>query len=328
MVKNSLIVLLVLVALGVTTLAWKQYQELVGLRAAAMNATERADFQKSVWDAKKRVQQLEAQLAVYRSQAMEGGETAAPIEPAVAGSAQNRMISEAVSGWLAAMNDPEAQRLSALQQRAQISSRYAGLFRSLALPSDKLAQMKDLLLEKLTARNDVMMAAAQQGINPLTNPGELRRLESELQAEIDNKIKATLGADGFAQFQTYQQTQGQRGVVGQLQESLSYTSTPLSTAQSEQMVQILGSTGPARGGAANGNANNGTVTDATIAAAQGVLSPPQVQALQEIQRQQQAGAELQRLLRQGQGGAVGGGLQGALNGGGLMLPRGRGPGGG
>jgi len=328
MVKNSLIVLFALVALGVATLAWKQYQELVGLRAAAMNANERADFQKSVWDAKKRVQQLEAQIAVYRSQALEGGEAAAPIETAVAGSAQNRMISEAVSGWLAAMNDPEAQRLSAVQQRAQISSRYAGLFRSLALPPDKLAQMKDLLLEKLTARNDVMLAAAQQGINPLTNPGELRRLEAELQAEIDNKIKATLGADGFVQFQAYQQTQGQRGVVSQLQESLSYTATPLSAEQSAQMVQILGSTGPARGGAASGNSNNGTVTDATIAAAQGVLSPPQVQALQEIQQQQQAGAELQRLLRQGQGGAIGGGLQRAIDGGGLMLPRGRGPGGG
>jgi hypothetical protein len=326
--KNTLIALLALVALGVSVLTWRQYQELVGLRAAAMNASERADFQKSVWDAKKRVQQLEAQLAVYRSQALEGGEPGAPAVAPVAGNAQNRMINDAVNNWLATMNDPEAQRLTALQQRAQISSRYAGLFRSLALPPDKLAQMKDLLLEKLTARNDVMLAAAQQGINPLTNPGELRRLESDMQAEIDNKIQATLGPDGFAQFQTYQQTQGQRGVIGQLQESLSYTAAPLTPAQSEQMVAILGQTGPPRGANGGGNANNSSVTDATIAAAQGVLAPTQVQALQEIQQQQQAGAALQRLMRQGSGDGSAGGLQGAINGAGLMLPRGRGgPGG-
>jgi len=98
---------------------------------------------------------------------------------------------------------------------------------------------------------------------------------------------------------------------------LSYTATPLSGAQSQQLVDILGRTGPLRTSDVGGGnaANNSTVTDATIAAAQGVLAPPQVQALQEIQQQQQAGRELQRLMRQGQGG-----LQGAINGGGLMPP--------
>ena len=321
MIKNALIVLFALVALGMSGFAWRQYQELVALRATAMSASERADFQKSVWDAKKRVQQLEGQLALIRSRAVEGVDTGAASDAPAAGNAQNRMISEAVSGWLAAMNDPEAQRLSALQQRAQISSRYAGLFRSLALSTDKLAQMKDLLLEKQTARNDVLLAAAQQGINPLTDPGALRKLESDLQAEIDNKIKTTLGPDGFAQFQAYQQTQGQRGVVGQLQESLSYTAAPLTPAQSEQMVTILGQTGPPRGANGAASANNGTVTDATIAAAQGVLAPTQIQVLQEIQQQQQAGAALQQLMRQGQGGGPAGGL---MNGARLILPRGPG----
>ena len=84
---------------------------------------------------------------------------------------------------------------------------------------------------------------------------------------------------------------------------------------------ILGRTGPPRGASGTGNVNNSTVTDATIAAAQGVLSPPQVQALQEIQQQQQAGVELQRLMRQGNGPM---GLPGAMNGAGMMLPRGPG----
>ena len=48
------------------------------------------------------------------------------------------------------------------------------------------------------------------------------------------------------------------------------------------------------------------------------------QQQQEIQQQQQAGAELQRLMRQGNGPS---GMSGAINGGGMMLPPGRGPGG-
>jgi hypothetical protein len=212
----------------------------------------------------------------------------------------------------------------ALQQRGQISSRYAGLFRALGLPADKLAQFKDLLLEKQTVRNDVLLAATQQGINPLANPQEFRQLEASMQAEIDTKIKTTLGPNGFTEFQTYQQTQAQRGVIDQLQASLSYTATPLSTTQSDQMVEILGRTGPARGG----SPTNSAVTDATIAAAQGVLAPPQVQSLQEIQQQQQAGAELQRLMGRGQGAGPMGGLPGALNGAGGLLPgRGMRPGG-
>jgi hypothetical protein len=330
MIKNSLIVLLALVAIGVSVLAWRQYEELVGLRAAAMDTTERADFQKRVWDSEKRARLLQTQLDAIRSHAAESGELAltAPADAAPAGNAQNRMISDAVNGWLNVMNDPEAQRLMALQQRGQISSRYAGLFRALGLPADKLAQFKELLLEKQTVRNDVLLAATQQGINPLANPQEFRQLENSMQAEIDAKIKATLGPDGFAEFQSYQQTQGQRGVVNQLQESLTYTATPLSTTQSERMVEILGRTGPPRSGNGGGNPNNSTVTDATIAAAQSVLAPPQVETLKEIQQQQQAGAELQKLMRQGQGGGPMGGLPGALNGAGGMLPgRGVRPGG-
>ena len=52
---------------------------------------------------------------------------------------------------------------------------------------------------------------------------------------------------------------------------------------------------------------------ATLAGAQGVLSPPQLQALKDIQIQQQTTTELNRLMRQRQGDLLG-------------VPGGRGPG--
>jgi hypothetical protein len=288
-----------LLALVAAVIAWRQYQELVPLRAsAAVGTAERAALQKSAWDAQRKARQAADQLAALRAQIAAGGFTAtAPADGAAAETAQSRVISNAVNQWLDMMNDPEAQRLMTLQQKAQISSRYAALFRALNLTPDQLAQLKALLLDKQTVRQDVLLSATQQGINPLQNPRELRDLEATAQAEIDDKIKTLLGPDGYAQFETFQQTQAQRGVVNQLRESLSYTATPLTKEQGDQLVTILARTGPPRPNNPDRAATNATVTDATIAQAQQILSAPQVEALREIQQQQQAGAKLQQYLQ-------------------------------
>src|SRR4051794_37354114 len=53
-------------------LAWRQYAELVELRAAAMNKDERADLQKRVWDLEKLNRELQARLAQRASNDTEG----------------------------------------------------------------------------------------------------------------------------------------------------------------------------------------------------------------------------------------------------------------
>jgi cell division septum initiation protein DivIVA len=95
-------------------------------------------------------------------------------------------------------------------------------------------------------------------------------------------------------------------VVNQLQQSLSYTDSPLTSSQGDQVAQILANTGPQHStSSANSdntstepNKTNSRITNATIAQAQGVLQPSQVQALQEIQAQQQAVAQLKKIMRQ------------------------------
>jgi len=86
--------------------------------------------------------------------------------------------------------------------------------------------------------------------------------------------------------------------VNQLQQDLSYTETPLTSAQAEQMAQLLAQTAPTGSDTPpSGNRNPGSViTDETLSRAQGVLSPAQLQALQEIQQQQQARAQLNRRM--------------------------------
>ena len=127
----------------------------------------------------------------------------------------------------------------------------------------------------------------------MENPGEFAQMVKDAQAEVDAKIQSTLGPDNYNQYQAFQQSQDQRNVVGQLQTDLSYTGAPLTDSQQAQMTQILAQTNPGGGT---------KVSDATINLAQGVLSGPQVQALQNLQKLQQGAAQLRQLMRQAGGG--------------------------
>ena len=145
------------------------------------------------------------------------------------------------------------------------------------------------------------------------------------QAEIDASIKAAVGDAAYAQYKNYDQTMAQRTTTDQLTQRLSYSGTPLTADQSAAMLQILTQTaapratttagvttnvavaidtGGGRGGGGpmnllGGGGGGGTaITDATITMAQGVLSAPQVDALKQIQQEQQAQQQIGQALRQ------------------------------
>jgi hypothetical protein len=295
--KNILLVLFGAVAVGSSALAWKEYRELIAARALAVGPQERAELQRRAWDAQKKANQLAAELAAR------GGADA----PAAPGR-PNAALGDLASGLLSRMDDPEVRRLMTIEQKAAIGRRYAAFFHSLNLPPDQLEHLKDLLLEKQNAPMDVVMAASQQGINPMENPAEFKQMVEASQAEADAKIQADLGDANYAQFQAYQKTQAQRGVVNQLQSDLSYSDAPLTGPQADQMVQILSQTAGVPAGGMGAGVNGGpgggpAITDATIEQAQAVLAPPQLEALRAIQQQQQTNAQLQRLMLQAQGGA-------------------------
>jgi hypothetical protein len=314
--KNYLILLLLLTTAGGAALAWRQYRELTQLRAASVSNSERADWQKRLWDSEKRRHDLEASLAALKDKgsAAADGSTdslAGPDDPAPGGRrGPNR--GNLANNFMAMMDRPEIQKLMATQQRAALDSRFAALFRNLNLSPEQLEQFKNLLVEKQTAMTDALAAARAQGIDPRNDPQEFRKLVADAQAEVDVSIKAALGDSAYAQYQQYQQTLPQRTTVNQLQQSLSYTSTPLTSAQTEQMVQVLAANTPASANstAANGRAavaaafgvgfagqTGSPVTNDAITQSQTVLAPAQVQALQQLQAAQQAQAQLTQAMR-------------------------------
>jgi hypothetical protein len=252
--KTYIMLLLAGTTVGGAILAWQQYGEIVELRAQAMNRDERADLQKRVWDLEKLNRELQDQLAAHRDPNDVDGLLAAAVEgerpqkekdrtgrgerggdPRGRGNSQ---MQQAIA-VRELMNKPEVQAMVGLQQRAAIEARYATLFKNLNLPQEQIEKLKTLLAERSTTMQDVMAAAREQGINPRENPEAFQKLVANAQNEINNGIKAVIGEQGFAQLGTYEKTLPQRNLVNELQQRLSYTSTPLTPTQAEQMVQIL-----------------------------------------------------------------------------------------
>ncbi len=318
--KNLVIIFLALTTLTGAAVAWQQYQELIKLRAAAMNNDERADWQKRLWAAEKRRHELEDSLAALEAKNGDAGkDVAADDGPPMPGEETGRRRrgpgrGDMAGGFMAMMDRPEIQKLMAVQQRGALDSHFAALFKSLNLSPEQLEKFKSLLVEKQTAIADVLAAARAQGVDPRSDPQEFRKLISDTQAEIDANIKSTLGDAGFAQYQQYQQTLPQRNTVTQLEQALSYTSTPLTSTQSDQLIQILAANSPTTSSSANNRANvlagfgiggagpSSPITNAAITQAQTVLSASQLQALQQIQAQQLAQQQLAQAMRNQFGG--------------------------
>jgi hypothetical protein len=307
--KNTLIAFLAFTTLAGGALAWRQYQELVTLRAAALNTNERADWQKRLWAAEKKNADLEHKIAAQPKAPAAAPETA---DTELAPGERPRGPRFDRGGFAALMDQPEMQRLVALQQKGALDARYAQLFKSLNLTPEQLERFKNLLVEKSTAMMDVLAAARQQGINPRSDRDAFQKLVADAQAQVDDSIRSALGDVGYQQYKNFEQTQPQRAVVSQLEQRLSYSSTPLSPDQANQLVNILASTSPATarnnnnpvffaGAPALGGAINFggqvTITDATINQSLGVLAAPQIDALKQLQQEQQAQAELGAAMR-------------------------------
>jgi hypothetical protein len=310
--KTIAVAVLALVSVGMSALAWKYYWKSVQLEAAA-GGDDVAALRRQLAEAEKRRRELEASASA-RGAAREGLATNGPAERPAPGEGRGGRGRGGARGddFQAMMDRPEMQRALALQQKAALDGRYGALFKSLNLSPEKLAAFKSLLAEKEATMMDTMRAAREQGIDPRNDPEGFKKLMATTQAEVDASIKTALGDDAYAQYQQYQATEPQRNVVSQLQKSLSYTSDPLTTAQAEQLVQVLaanssqstasappdgGGRGGFMGGPGGGGGGGATITTAAVAQAQTVLSASQLQALQDLQTLQQAQQQAQQAMR-------------------------------
>jgi hypothetical protein len=302
---STVILLAAVGALGVV--AWREYRELTQLRAQ-LAADDSAQLRKRVAELEKRDRDLADRLAV-RGQQFAGDDQGG--RPEQAGGPGGRRFGR-FGAFQAVLNNPQFQKLQAIQAKAQLDGRYSALFKNLLQNFDltpaQLDQFKNLLVQRQQAAQDAAMAAMQQGLNPRADPQAFRQAVTDAEASVDQQIQSELGSQAYSAYQQYQQTLPERNTADQVAQALSYSSTPLSDDQTNQLVQILQQAAPQN---ANGNraemagifgfgpgANQGVpITTQAVTLAAGVLSAPQIQALQQVQQQQQAQRQMMQLMR-------------------------------
>lgn len=319
--KNTLIAGLSLLSLGLAVVAWKSYWRAAQLEAVSVGGEEAASLRRqlAVAERERRVTVENAEgRAALREAAPETATKEATTQTRGRGGRGNPAVMQAV------MDRPEMQQLMALLQKAALDGRYGALFKTLNLSPEKLAAFKSLLAEKEATMMDTMRAAREQGLDPRSDPEGFKKLVATTQAQTDSAIKAAIGDAVFTQYEQFQATQPQRAVVSQLQQSLSYTNAPLTSAQADQMVHVLaaattaattegmgGRGGRMGGGGGPGGGSSVVITAATVAQAQTVLTTTQLQALQDLQALQVAQQQAQKIMRDaGVGGPPPGGGRG------------------
>lgn len=286
--KNLLLAFFVFATLACATLAWRQHLELVSLRASApireqvVATTAATAVEPAVTESSPDPAELEVATAPID-----------PITPSFA-NAEPAARGPRFGRRDALMENPEVQRLMMIQRKAGLDDRYAGLFKALNLRPEQLEQLKELLVERMTVRNDVMGAARSQGLNPRTDRDAIAALVTNGEAEVDAAVRGLIGDAAYSQYQDYERTQPLRATVDRLEQRLSYSSTPLSAEQSAAMLSILDRTGAA---AAPTIGRVGAVPDVAIEQARGVLAAPQLEALRQLQEEQRAQAEMSAAFR-------------------------------
>ena len=227
------------------------------------------------------------------------------------------------------LENPEFNKLWTDQQKARINSTYGALFKSLNLTPEQTAQFQNLLAERQMSVLDVLSAARAEGV---TGRDQIGSLMQQAGSAIDSQIQALLGPDGYSQYNNYLQTMPQRNQVNQLQTLLVTSGgTPLQDYQTQQLAQILAqnsaasSSGQRAGGGGGGGflgamggmgglfatpVTGPTITTTAVAQAASVLTPAQLQVLQQMQQQQAAQQQITQMLRQSFNGAQGGGTPG------------------
>jgi hypothetical protein len=221
------------------TIAWRQHNELIRLRAAALDHGDRAALQKRIWDAEKRAQLSEARALAAQPANTET--TAEPTDPAATAQLKNLPPADKKGPTpqeiLAFLSNPEMQLKLATKFREQVDARYGTLFKNLNLSGPQQAQMRELLIERQGAVIDV--AAAMLAAGGKLKEKDLQTLVAGAQDETDRKLQATFGPAVFTQFQTYENAQLFRGATSDLQKNLARSNVPLNASQAEQFTMSV-----------------------------------------------------------------------------------------
>jgi RNA polymerase sigma factor (sigma-70 family) len=201
--------------------------------------------------------------------------------------------------YLQMMNeDPQFCASMTALARSRLGVLYGPLFKNLNLSADRLERFKDLLMEKESLANDIYETLSHEPIHGAPYRALFYQLDVKLSREVDDKIQAFLTAPEYAQFAGYSEDFFQWQTVNQVSQVLQPTATPLTDEQANLLVVLLRGGRPKStniysldvpygAGVLASPPPNSKITAPMFEHARGILSPSQMDALRQVQRQVQ-----------------------------------------
>ncbi len=221
--------------------------------------------------------------------ALPRGTTSARSRPSTAGRRDGSFAWESIPPAL--FGNPEFVSLLLRQYRAKLGIDFAPLYRQLGLSPDQVARFEEHMVAAQAAICQVLTAAHATGTEG-TDPDVLE-VAGEKQGEAFRQLHEMLGDAGFRQFQLYLLSQvairgpSPRDLLVSMAGDLSLAGAPLSTEQSDQLLQLV--TDHRRvGRRGNPAMPQGAIDWAAVdAGAKGLLSATQLAAFQAVRERYQ-----------------------------------------
>lgn len=133
-------------------------------------------------------------------------------------------------------DDPRARELMRQRRSAMFKQIYGDFVKESNLSGEQAEQFLSLLLDEDMRQYD-------DDTNFISGNGNSREVDAKewatRKAELDTQLKALLGEAGFAKWETYEKTTGERLILIRIREQLAINSTPLRQDQAEALLPIL-----------------------------------------------------------------------------------------
>ncbi len=144
---------------------------------------------------------------------------------------------ERIARMMAAFSDPQMRLDMVERAMGRIDESYADFFKSLDLTAPELETLRALMAERsVTSRELRMRGFAAESEVERALLAEQRRQQSDL---LTDEIAALLGPEAAADLENYTDSLPYRESVEALASSLSFTDTPMTSQQSEALVQAM-----------------------------------------------------------------------------------------
>ena len=135
----------------------------------------------------------------------------------------------------AAKTSPECDRLTRIEELAELRIRYTPLIRRLKLDAERTKKLLSLLSDQQDLPMDMNKASADQHLST----DEFRRQMSDEKSHIETAIEDTIGRENVPLLESYQSHQGPYLLVSELQQLLGVNADHLSDAQADALAKIL-----------------------------------------------------------------------------------------